>query len=222
MLIEFPTGVLRVASASDPTVEPGFLHRRVLSEIETADGAVGVLAWKHKVRVTNSHFHGPKALRRRLYTFALSPEVVEAAERAGIEFPAPPVPVPFSERRILADALVPSEIIDEHHAHLYLDETLTPRRLLGDGADRAQAARIWTGQREPEPVSDVRLPSHPSRSASGRGLTAHGRRERYWRRRRRLGVLKKRRCVRCAMDFCSIPLINSDGTSPIWLRATQG
>ena len=64
----------------------------------------------------NSYFHGPEALRRRLYTFALSPEVVAAAERAGTEVPAPPVPIPFGERRILADALVPSEIIDEYNA----------------------------------------------------------------------------------------------------------
>ena len=90
MLIESPTGVLKAASASDPAVEPGFLHRKILSEIETADGTVGVPAWKQKVWVMNSHFHGPKALRRRLYAFALSPEVVEAAERAGTEFPAPP------------------------------------------------------------------------------------------------------------------------------------
>ena len=136
--------MLKVASASDPAVEPGFLHRKMLSEIETADETAGVSAWEHGVWVLNSHFHGPKALRRRLYTFALSPGVVEAAERAGTEFPAQPTPIPFSERRVLADALVPSEIIDEHHAYLYVDETLTPRQLRGDGTDRAQAARIWT------------------------------------------------------------------------------
>ena len=41
LLIEFPTGVLKVESASDPTKEPGFLHHRMLKEIETADEAVG-------------------------------------------------------------------------------------------------------------------------------------------------------------------------------------
>ena len=161
LLIEFLTGVLKVESASDPTKEPGFLHRRMLKEIETADEAVGVSAWTHKVWTLNSNFHGSEALRRRLYTFGLSPDVVEAAERAGVEFPEPPMPIPFGERRVLADALVPTEIIDEHHGYLYLEETLVPRQLRGDGTDRAQAGRIWTGQREPEPVSDVRLPSLP-------------------------------------------------------------
>ena len=161
MLIEFLTGVLKVEPASDPAVEPGFLHRRMLREIETADETVGVAAWAHSVWCLNSHFHGPKALRRRLCTFALSPDVAEAAERAGVEFPAPPVPIPFGERRVLADALVPTEIIGEFHAGLYVGETLTPRQLRGDGTDRAQAEGIWTGQREPEPVSDVRLPSPP-------------------------------------------------------------
>ena len=42
MLIEFLTGVLKVESASDPAVEPGFLHRRMLRELETADETVGV------------------------------------------------------------------------------------------------------------------------------------------------------------------------------------
>ena len=161
LLIEFLTGVLKVASASDPTAEPGFLHHKMLKEIETADETVGVSAWTHEVWCLNSHFHGSEALRRRLYTFGLSPDVVEAAERAGVEFPAPPIPVPFSERRVLADALVPTAIIDKFHGHLYVNETITPRLLRGDGTDRAQAARIWTGQREPEPVSDVRLPSLP-------------------------------------------------------------
>ena len=146
MLLEFLTGVLKVAPASDPAVEPGFLHgflhRRMLRDIETADEAVGVSAWEHKARTLNSHFHGSKALRGRLYTFALSPEVVEAAERAGIEFPAQPTSIPFSERQALADALVPSEIIDEHHAHLYLDEALTPRR----GSNGANFMREYDGR----------------------------------------------------------------------------
>ena len=161
LLIEFLTSVLKVESASDPTKEPGFLHHKVLQEIETADETVGVSAWTHEVWCLNSHFHGSEALRRRMYTFGLSPDVVEAAVRAGVEFPEPPAPIPLGERRRLADALVPTEIIDEHHADLYLEETLVPRQLLGDGTDRAQAGRIWTGQREPEPVSDVRLPSLP-------------------------------------------------------------
>ena len=49
LLIEFLTGVLKVESASDPTKEPGFLHHRMLKEIETADEATGVSAWTHKV-----------------------------------------------------------------------------------------------------------------------------------------------------------------------------
>ena len=74
VLLRFLTGVLKVASASDPAVEPGFLHRKMLREIvETADEAVGAPAWEHEVWALNSHFHGPKALRRRLYTYALSP-----------------------------------------------------------------------------------------------------------------------------------------------------
>ena len=28
-------------------------------------------------------------------------------------------PVPFGERRVLADALVPTEVIDEYHGHLH-------------------------------------------------------------------------------------------------------
>ena len=40
LLIEFVTGVLTVASASDPMVEPGFLHHKMLQEIETADETV--------------------------------------------------------------------------------------------------------------------------------------------------------------------------------------
>jgi len=58
MLIGFLTGVLEVESASDPAVEPGFLHRMMLSEIEKADEAVGVSAWTHKAWCLNSHFHG--------------------------------------------------------------------------------------------------------------------------------------------------------------------
>ena len=69
-------------------------------------------------------------MRRRLCTFALSPEVVEAAERAGVEFPAQPTLIPFHERRALVGALVPTEVTDEYHAHLYLEETLVPRRLV--------------------------------------------------------------------------------------------
>ena len=57
---------------------------------------------------------------------------------------------------------MPTEVIDEYHMHpVPVNETLAPRQLRGDGTDRAQAGRVWTGQREPEPVSDVRLPSLP-------------------------------------------------------------
>ena len=55
---------------------------------------------------------------------------MEAAERAGVEFPAQPTLIPFHERRALVGALVPTEVTDEHHAHLYLEETLVPRWLV--------------------------------------------------------------------------------------------
>ena len=159
LLVEFLTGVLKVSSASNPDLPPGWLHHKMLAEIEAADEEVQ--AWTHIVWTLNSNFHGSAALRRRIYTFALHPEVVAAAERAGVAFPTQPAPIPFEARSRLADALIPTEIIDRHHGYLYVDERLEPRDLKYDGTDISQAGKIWTGHPEQEPVSDARLPSLP-------------------------------------------------------------
>ena len=80
LIIEFPTGVLKVASASNP--EPGWLHRKMLAEIEGRGEEPGP-KWVYHVWKLNAKFHGSKAARRRLKTFAFAPEVVEAADSGG-------------------------------------------------------------------------------------------------------------------------------------------
>ena len=158
LIIEFPTGVLKVASASNP--EPGWLHRKMLAEIEGRGEEPGP-KWVYHVWKLNAKFHGSKAARRRLKTFAFAPEVVEAADRAGVSFPEMPAPWPVCAQRTLRDALFDDAVIDAYHPHLYLKVVLVPRELRHDGTDVAQASRVETGQKEPEPISDVRLPSLP-------------------------------------------------------------
>jgi len=87
--------------------------------------------------------------------------VVAAAERAGVVFPERPEPLPEHARGVLGDALVDKRIIDEHHADLYVGVVVELRELKGDGTDVREVCRMWTGRREPEPVSDARLPGLP-------------------------------------------------------------
>ena len=152
MIIEFPTGVLKVTSATNET--PGWLHHKMLDEL----GAGG---WSTHCWQLQAAMHGSYVARRRLYTFGFAPDVVAAAERAGLVFPERPEPLPEHARGALGDALVDKHIIDEHHADLYMGVVVELRELKGDGTDVREACRMWTGRREPEPVSDTRLPGLP-------------------------------------------------------------
>ena len=152
LVIEFPTGVLQVASATNVT--PGWLHEKMMAEL-AADG------WEAHTWRLQAWAHGSYVARRRLYSFGFAPEVTAAAKRAGIEFPERPTPLPESERRILADALVDEAIIDEFHADLFTGHDVELAELRHDGTDQRQVCRLWTGRPEPEPVSDIRLSGLP-------------------------------------------------------------
>ena len=123
--------------------------------------------WVYHVWKLNARFHGSKAARRRLKTFAFAPEVVAAADRVGVRFPEMPAPWPQHAQRTLRDALFEDVVIDAYHPYLYLKVVLVPRELKGDGTDVAQVTRLETGLKEPEPVSDVRLPSLPLKCYGG-------------------------------------------------------
>ena len=152
VVIEFPTGVLKVASATNET--PGWLHHKMLDEL----GAGG---WSTHCWQLQAAMHGSCVARRRLYTFGFAPDVVEAAERAGEEFPERPEPLPEHARGVLGDALVDKRIIDEFHADLYVGVVVELQELRYDGTDVREVCKMWTGRREPEPVSDARLPGLP-------------------------------------------------------------
>ena len=79
--------------------------------------------WATHERDVNAHMHGSPGARRRLYTACFSERVVAAAERAGIELQQCDV-VPYSKRRVLADALVHDDVIDAFHSHLYTGHRL--------------------------------------------------------------------------------------------------
>ena len=155
-LLEFLSDVKKLRSPAGSINEhrpPGWRHDDMIRNF-------AAYGWTTHERAINAHMHGSPGARRRLYTACFSERVIAAAQRAGIEFQHCDV-VPYSQRRVLADALVHDEVIDAFQSHLYTGHRPTVPRLHGDRRGTRQVARINTGKRESEPVDDVRLAAMP-------------------------------------------------------------
>ena len=155
-LLEFLSDVKKLRSPAGSVNEhkpPGWWHHDMIRNF-------AAYGWTTHERDVNAHMLGSPRARRRLYTACFSERVVAAAEQAWIELQQCDV-VPYSQRRVLADALVHDDVIDAFHSHLSTGHRLTVPRLHGDRRDTRQVARINTGKRESEPVGDARLASMP-------------------------------------------------------------
>ena len=106
-IIEFLASVLRGEFDTE-------LHRPMIARFHA--GAWTTVTWN-----LDAAKHGGDQPRRRAYTLAFAPEVVDAAARAGLPVPEPPAESSHVAR--LENALVPDDVVDAclDHARLYVD-----------------------------------------------------------------------------------------------------